>query len=439
MAGSQKQGPDMFDREQFIEQCLEQSKQLDIHLPWMSELRAQSREQMHNQGLPAINSEYWKYSSLDKFLVQSSAQAKKQVASHIADDELNTSHWGSKKALNLNMLGGQATRHTAITIPKGLTIARFSEATGDASALLNRHFNKNIETLSQQQRYLYTNFNTGMLSDGLLVHVSKGVSVEPLLNILIQPNGYQRLLVILEPGSHLHLLEQVCSSNKSGDRLNGITECTLSADSHLVHSRVQGHSKAGEYSMTSSKLERNAEYNYNFYTLGAQNRRHDINIMLSGDHSQANLNAAQYAHESDHLDTQVNMQHIGQHTKSQQKIRAIARGKARLSINGRIHIHPHAQHSDATLSNKNLLIDNSARINTKPELEIYADQVKCAHGATIGQIDAEEIFYLRSRGINLSQARHMIARGFIQSCLTESTFSAYVENMFQEAFSAWKL
>jgi Fe-S cluster assembly protein SufD len=110
---------------------------------------------------------------------------------------------------------------------------------------------------------------------------------------------------------------------------------------------------------------------------------------------------------------------MGQHGSSRQRIHGIASGKSRLTFNGRIHIHPGAQHTDARLTNRNLQLDSTAQVNTKPELEIYADDVQCAHGATVGQLDAEQLFYLRSRGISEATARAMLMQGFLADCLPE--------------------
>lgn len=398
-------------------------------MPWMEQIRTNSRARLQSNGLPAKNNEYWKYSSPEHYLFNTETSGLRPGKV-----------WYSNSCININMQGQLLKKHGTNSLPDGLSVMPFS-STGNSSSLdavLKQHFNKNLKNLASQQRYAFSDLNTSMLEDGLLIHVREGVSITPLLNLELNTLGYQRLLIVLEAGSSLTLLEQMPASDNANSGLNYITETILATDSSFEHSRVQPLSQTTDYALTSAQLQDRACYNLNLYVLGAPYRRHDINFRLSGNNSKVNLNTAIYANYSQKIETLVNMEHIGEGTNSRQVIRGIATSRARISINGRIHIHPNAQYTDASLSNKNLLLDNTARINTKPELEIYADQVKCAHGATVGQISEEEIFYLRSRGIDTVTARHMIAQGFIQSCLIDSEFRGHVENLFKEAFSSWE-
>ena len=423
----------MLDRNQFIAQLIAQSdgnsQLLGTGMSWIETIRSDSREHLQNKGLPERSNEYWKYSSPEHYLFNEESH-----------DNFSPDVWCSDTSLNVNMQGQLSKGYGLNSFPDGLTVIRFSEAGNNpiSHAVLKQYFNRNLENLATQSRYDLSNLNTSMLNDGLLIHVREGVSVAPLLNLELHSTGYQRLLIVLEAGSSLSLLEQMPTNNHVSSGLNHIVETVLGANTSFEHSRIQPVSRSADYALTSAQLQEHARYKLNLYVLGAVNRRHDINFQLSGEDSKVDLNSAIYADNSQKIETLVNMEHIGERTVSKQVIRGIATSRARISINGRIHIHPNAQYTDASLSNKNLLLDNTARINTKPELEIYADQVKCAHGATVGQINEEEIFYLRSRGIDPDTARHMIAQGFIQSCLVASEFSEHVEKLFKEAFTSWE-
>ncbi len=419
----------MLDRYQFIKQCEAQYQELSSRLPWMDSIRSESRSRLHAVGLPAKNHEYWKYSAPEQYLFSENMPTNSRGK-----------HWRCEDALNIDMQGQLSGDSVCGALPDGLTVERFSDIDRDSSSrgILEQHFNSNLKNLSAQNRYSMGDLNTSMLNDGVLIHVGKGVTVAPLLNMQLDSSGYQRLLVVLEAGSSLTLLEQLPIDEVTGSGLSHLVESSLAPGANLQHSRIQPASTASDYALTSAHLGASAYYNLNLYTLGATNRRHDINFKLVGDDSKVDLNAALYADNSQTSETLVNMEHLGKRTVSQQIIRGIATSRARISINGRIHIHPHAQQTDASLSNKNLLLDNTARINTKPELEIYADQVKCAHGATVGQISEEEIFYLRSRGIDSETARFMIAQGFIRSCLIDAEFKDYLERLFMEAFISWE-
>ena len=170
--------------------------------------------------------------------------------------------------------------------------------------------------------------------------------------------------------------------------------------------------------------------------MGAKTRRCDIHVRLDGARANTNIDLACAVHRRDRLDHQVVIEHIGVDTVSRQLVHGIATGSSELTFNGRIHIHPGAQRSDARLTNKNLLLDKNARINTKPELEIYANDVKCSHGATVGQIDPVQMFYLRTRGLDEVAARAMLTRAFLAGRMTPWLLEAGVLDIYAELFAS---
>lgn len=426
MPGCQQERAEMFDKAKFIEQCLEQSRQLDASIPCIREQRAASRERVSQHGFPKGNSEHWKYSNPENFIFTPKNTNKL----------ISTTPWrGSANSLNFD-INGVIDINCATKLPEGLSITRFSKANSNDQKILEQHFDINWRAKKQSARYPLTNINTSLLREGLLIHVKKDASITPLLNLNIDACEYQRVLVVLESGSKLQLIEQISNNSHSSANLNLTVECSVAANANLHHSRILPKSIRNEYIFTSTELEKDARYKLDLFTLGTANRRNDVNIKLHGNASSVEVNCAAYADLDERAEIQVNMEHLGQDTQSKQLILCIAKNRARVSINGRIHIHQSAQHSNAALSNKNLLLHSTARINTKPELEIYADQVKCAHGATVGQINEQELFYLQSRGIDLASAQHMIAWGFLKTCLPDAEFRDYVESMFHQAFAA---
>jgi Fe-S cluster assembly protein SufD len=170
--------------------------------------------------------------------------------------------------------------------------------------------------------------------------------------------------------------------------------------------------------------------------MGSTTRRSDIHVRLDGHRATTNIDLACAVHRRDRLDHQVVVEHIGLDTVSRQLVHGIATGSSELTFNGRIHIHPGAQRSDARLTNRNLLLDKKARINTKPELEIYANDVKCSHGATVGQIDPAQMFYLRTRGLDEVAARAMLTRAFLAGRMTQWMLDAGVLGIYSELFAS---
>jgi len=160
-----------------------------------------------------------------------------------------------------------------------------------------------------------------------------------------------------------------------------------------------------------------ADYALETYLGGGLTRRAETQVVLQGANSHAALIGGYRVLAGTHLDQQFNVEHRSRNTTSTQKFHGLGAGKGSATFNGRIHIHPGAPGSDAQLSNKNLALHPDAIINTKPELEIYTDDVKCAHGATIGQLSTDSLFFLRARGISEEAARAMLCRAFIRECI----------------------
>ena len=176
-------------------------------------------------------------------------------------------------------------------------------------------------------------------------------------------------------------------------------------------------SAAGWFLLT-ARLGDNAALTFNHQSLAAAFQRLDLCVALHGAGANFSSTGAAFAGAGAHLDLQYVMEHVGRHTVSRVQQHSLAAGKARCTFNGRIHIHPQASGTDADLSNRNLALSADAEINTKPELEIYNDDVRCAHGATVGRLDDDALFYLQSRGLPAAQAQRLLSIGFLRAGLS---------------------
>ena len=261
MPGSQRQLRNMPERNLFINQYQRQSQRLDQLLPWMQQARAESRQQILAQGPPVQNSEYWKYCRVDDFLFTSSDTQENASPDATVQSETEgyTRAWDIETAINVGIPGTVFSPKKPGALPEGLTISQFSDGDTDSMAILNRYFNQNLSDLAPQAKYRLSSINTSMLSDGLLIHVKKGVTISPILNLQIQPKGYQRLLVVLEPGSSLRIVEQIPADHDENGHLNYTVECVLEPDSKLQHSRIQGKSNTSEYTLTTTQLGHRAD------------------------------------------------------------------------------------------------------------------------------------------------------------------------------------
>ncbi|MCC5886601.1 MAG: SufD family Fe-S cluster assembly protein, partial [Gammaproteobacteria bacterium] len=195
---------------------------------------------------------------------------------------------------------------------------------------------------------------------------------------------------------------------------NAVIEVRIGAAAQLAHMRLQLHAGAAR-SLTAMDVAvaRDGRYDLQQALLGSIFRRNEIRIHCTEPGAEVTVGAATLTRDRNHLDTQMCLEHEAPHCTSNQVFRALAGERSKTVLNGRIHIHPDAQKTSAELSSRNLLLSHDAEIDAKPELEIYADDVKCAHGATIGRLDEKSLFYLRSRGVKEDAARLMLSFAFL--------------------------
>ncbi len=274
--------------------------------------------------------------------------------------------------------------------------------------------------------HLFNDLNNAALNDGVLIHVGKNQRLEQPLQISWlsshNPQPFSitsRLLMVLESGAEATLVEHYASDEQPQNSFtNALTELVIGDNARLQHYRLQlMQEDALHIGSTHVDLARDSQYNAFHLGLGTRLTRNDIVVNHNVGGSHCELNGVYIPQNQQLLDFHTCIEHKVPHCTSNEVFRGIMNDKARAVFNGRIHIHPQAQKTLAELSNKNLLLTNTAEIYTKPELEIYADDVKCAHGATVAQLEEKAMFYMQSRGISKKEAEVMLSFGFINELL----------------------
>lgn len=263
---------------------------------------------------------------------------------------------------------------------------------------------------------------------GWLIRVA-GAPQKPL-EIRYPVSGIAPVFVLLSGDAELTLVEHLHTEGF----LAQVTHADLAAGARLDHHRSALQPDVPHYSLLNVRLDRDARYGLNQSLVGGTRRRAEIHVVLDGPGTRADLTGAYLVEDGQHLDQQLLVEHRAGHGVSRQKFHGIGAGKGRSVFNGRIHIHRGAPQSDAALSNRNLALHPDAEMNTKPELEIYTDDVRCAHGATVGQMSAEALFYLTARGIPQTEARRLLAHGFVRECMAGPLAEAAAAR-FREALS----
>ena len=225
------------------------------------------------------------------------------------------------------------------------------------------------------------------------------------------------LLVQVGPGCRAEIEQEAVPAKEPAEFGAQVLVLSLAADAEAHWATAELAPAADRWSLLQAHLQRNAALTLNHQATVAHFHRLDLNVVLSGQGAKLSSVGAALVQNGGRLDQQLVIEHASQGTVSRVKQHNLAAGRSRCTFNGRIHIHPGAAGADADLSNRNLALDPSAEVNTKPELEIYNDDVRCAHGATVGQLDAEALFYLQSRGLDSQQAQRLLSLGFLRDGL----------------------
>jgi Fe-S cluster assembly protein SufD len=293
------------------------------------------------------------------------------------------------------------------------------------SAAADARYNKIIRKYLARNAGYHNNgltaLNTAFLQSGVFLWIPKNVKVEKPLQITFVAEGDQsasfpRVLVVAEENSSATLIESFVGEGRYFT--NATVEVVVKDGAHLDHYRLQRESKnAFHISTTSAELGRASRYNTTSINLGAQLSRHDISVVMDHEGAETSVDGLYMVESDQHTDTHSVIDHQQPHCNSHQLYKGILDGNGRAVFNGKIFVREGAQKTDARQTNKNLLLSDKARVDTKPQLEIYADDVKCAHGAAVGQIDPEELFYLETRGIDPELGRNLLTYGFAEEVI----------------------
>jgi len=386
----------------------------------LAALRAAGLATLESAVWPTAKTERWKYSRLSKLLgpafVSASLDASVETPARLPEDTFG--------ACVLSAAGGLVAPLSAL--PEGVTLQAVSALEVCPEAL-------------KPSGEAFDALNAAMAPEAYVLTVAPGVRVEqPLLLELAQgaPGTFLRMAVRLGEGSSVTLIER-----QSGDgQVFFSTVCNLAfeAGAQLTHQRLGLPGGEGRWlSQHAVTVGADAHYALLLAQGGAAFRRNELAIDLRGHGATVAVAGASLTDGAQHQDTQLAMNHCEPNGTSTQRFRALAAGQSKTTLNGRIHILPQAQKSDAAFNVRSLLLSRGAELNAKPELEIYADDVACAHGATVGELDATSVFYLRSRGLTEQAARAALAYAHLATAIEgveNESLASYLSEAFKGAF-----
>ncbi|MCO6426893.1 Fe-S cluster assembly protein SufD [Nitrosomonas communis] len=379
---------------------------------WLDQLRAHAMNSVGTLRMPTTHDEEWRFtdiSPLGRLPYPAARAAPKTQFSDI-------SHYYLEEAIyRLVFVDGQFA-------PDLSNVANKADAIiGNLSSLITTHGDtiaRYLGQLAELQNDIFTALNTAFLHDSACIIIPQNVSVTTPIHLLFisrqkEITSYPRCLVIAESGSNVTIVEDYVTTEQAAYVINSVVEMSLSDTAHVNHIRIQrDNQQAFHIGNCTVALAHASQYRSVSITLGAHISRYNLNVALAGEGAECTVDGLALISGHQLADTHTFIDHAKPHGKSRQLHKCIVDGIAHGVFNGRIMVRPHAQLTDSSQLSRNLLMTNKARIDTKPQLEIFADDVKCAHGATVGQLDKEEIFYLMSRGLSDLTARNLLTYAF---------------------------
>jgi Fe-S cluster assembly protein SufD len=387
---------------------------------WLSELRQEAISAFRENGLPDARDERWKYSPLRNLALRSRTIG--DAGAHARDVPAGVLGFPSGPAARLVFVNGTLRSDLSdLRAGDGLTLTPLASALDDAGAglefFLSRHF--------REPHQGFARLNTAYASEGAVIRVAPGARIaEPVHLVFLGAPAdgdvawYARNLVEVGEGASLAVIEHYLGTGAHGQLGNVVNQASLKPGARLDWLRIQDEDEGATLIARSEfQLAERSLLALQPLELGAGFARHDLAIELAGAGSAVTTRGLYALRGRQHGDTQIDVSHAARDTASDLSWRGVADGRARAVFQGAITVQPGADGSDARLSNKNLLLSPHAEVDTKPVLEIHADEVKAAHGATVGQLDEQALFYLRSRGVPLAAARTMLTYGFCRSML----------------------
>lgn len=378
---------------------------------WLKELRDHAATRIQEQTFPSLRDEAWRFTDLSSLLATHlTAAAPSTITADAISDFLIPE--APNRLVFVN--GFYQADLSNTDLPAGITV-------GNLSALPESQQHELGKQIGRQPgaEEVFTALNTVGLSDAAIVFVSKNLTVETPLHLLFistddQPAFIQpRCLVVAEPNSALTVIEDHLSVGNGVYFTNSVSEIWLGENAQIKHIRVQRDSKtAFHVGKTAVSQARDSRYIGSVVSLGAGLSRHNLEVYQTGEQTETTLNSLTVLRGEQLGDTHSTIALTKPHGITRQLHKCIVDDRAHAVFNGRVIVPKAAQLTDAGQLNRNLLLSPKARVDTKPQLEIVADNVKCTHGATVGQLETDEIFYLQSRGIDADSARSLLVNAF---------------------------
>jgi Fe-S cluster assembly protein SufD len=383
---------------------------------WLASLRGKAIELYTSLGFPTTKLEEWRFTNVQPISGARFAPAPAAPQAFTVAD-IERIAFGGADVVRFVFVNGRPVPALSRLdgLPAGVTVLPLSEALKSHADLVEAHLGRH----ARWENHAFGALNTALFEDGAFIHVAKGVVFEAPIHVVFAtaPGGepvmtHPRNLIVADGSAEVRVVESYMG--RRGTYLtNVVTEIVAAENAKVDHYRLQREAiDAYHVALTDMHAAANAAASNQIVSFGAAITRNDTGVVLGGPGADATLNGLTVIDGSQLVDNHTSIDHAMPHCTSHELYKAVLDGTAKSVFNGRILVRKDAQKTDSKQTNKNMLLSDTALVNTNPQLEIYADDVKCTHGATIGQLDESMVFYLRSRGIAEQAARHILTYAF---------------------------
>ena len=401
------------------------------------QIREQAMESFLKHGIPNRKSEEYKYVNIELMLKGEFAFSTDKTTSH---EQIKHTKF-LKDAIDIVIENGVFIEDLSNikSLPKGLQVINIAEAAS------NENFSKQYSKYADVNADIFIALNTALAKGGVFIHVAKGTIIESPIHIINISSAKENLiinsrnLIVVETNAQVKFIESFETVDSSAKTFNNsVTEIVVDENAIVDYYKIQDENENGYLINTAQVYQKKQSvFSTNTITLSGSLVRNNLNIVLDDEHIETHLNGLYLTGGNQVVDNHTLVDHRKPNCNSNELYKGIIEDKSSATFNGKIYVRKDAQKTNAFQSNKNILLSDDGTINTKPQLEIYADDVKCSHGTSTGKLDADKIFYLRARGLSETSAKKLLMHAFASEVVDTIKIEAlreYVEEKIAKRF-----
>jgi len=404
-----------------------------------TQLRDQAMESFYKQGIPTRKHEEYKYIRMDLML---KGEFDFSVNKNCNDAQIESLKF-LKEAYVVIIENGifiEASSNLQ-NLPKGLTICGLVDAEKSNSPVFEKHYAKYADVKADP----FIALNTAMTKDGVFIHIAKNLIIEKPIHVIHISTAFEntiihpRNLIVVDENAQAKIIESFETVDSIAKIFsNALTEIVINKNAIVDHYKIQDEKELGYLVNTTQVIQqKQSVFSTHTFTLSGSLVRNNLTLVLDDEHIESHLNGLYLTAGNQVVDNHTVVDHRKPNCNSNELYKGIIEGKSTATFNGKIFVRKDAQKTNAFQSNKNILLSQAGTINTKPQLEIYADDVKCSHGSTTGKLDQEKIFYLRARGIGVINAKKLLMHAFASEVVNTIKIQAlreYIEERISKTF-----